>query len=176
MKLLSLLFFCCTYTPAFAVELFGVDLNGTTRDELRLAIENAGVKLVQYAGKGTFYDVYKGDTVLHKANQLYLGFVKKDKKFAFAEYEFSGFKHPVLLNKLNKKYGKASPIKGKFISDQSYSWVSKGIQITFYQDWNSYKTRLTYFNPETLKQLRNEQKLFSGVLKKQMAIYLEQGY
>ncbi len=151
-------------------------LNGATRDELRLAIENAGVKLIRHAGKGTFYDIYQGNAVLHKADQLYLGYVKRDKKFAFAEYEFSGLKHPFLLIKLNKKYGLAKPVKGEFISDRSYSWVSKGTQITLSPDWKSYKTRLIYSNPAALKELRNEQKLYKVTSNQQFAIYLDQAY
>jgi len=176
MKLFLLLFLCCIYTPAYAAELFGVNLNGATRDELRLAVENAGVKLIQYAGQGSFYDVYQGKAVLYKAKQLYLGFVKKDKRFAFAEYEFSGLKHPILLNKLNEKYGLAKLVKGKFLTDRSYSWVSKGTQITLSPDWKAYKTRLIYSDPAALKELRNEQKLFKIALGRQYAVYLDQAY
>jgi len=81
-----------------------------------------------------------------------------------------------LLNKLNKKYGLANLVKGKFITDSSYSWVSKGIQITLYQDWRAYKTRLIYFNPTALMQLRSEQKLFDITSNQQVAVYLEKAY
>ena len=176
MKLILLLLLCCVYPQGYAAELFGVALTGATQGKLRDAVKKAGIKLVQQSGKDTFYDVYKGDSVLHKADHLYLGFVKKDKKFAFAEYEFSGLKQPVLLNKLNKKYGLANLVKGKFITDSSYSWVSKGIQITLYQDWRAYKTRLIYFNPTALMQLRSEQKLFDIPSNQQVAVYLEKAY
>ena len=176
MKPILLLLLCSVYPHAYAAELFGVALTGATQDKLRVAVKKAGVKLVQQSGKDSFYDVYKGDSVLHKADSLYLGFVKKDKKFAFAEYEFSGLKQPVLLNKLNKKYGLASSTKGKFITDSSYSWVSKGIKITLYQDWEDYKTRLIYFNADALRQLRSEQKLFDITSNQQVAVYLEQAY
>ena len=163
-------------TSVNAAELFGVNLTNATRDELRLAVKKAGVKLIQEAGAGAFYDTYKGSSVLHRADHLYLGFVKKDNKFAFAEYEFNGREQPVMLTKLNKKYGAAQIAKGKFMSDKSYSWFSKGIEITFYQDWQAYKMRLIYANPEALIQLKKEQHEFKSALMQQNKNYLEQAY
>jgi len=166
----------CVFTQVYAAELFGVNLSGATRDQLRVAVKNAGLKLIQEAGSDGFYDIYKGDSVLYKANHLYLGFVKKDKKFAFAEYEFNGLKHPAMLKRLKSKYGPASLGHGEFITDQSYSWISEGIFIKFYQDWDAYKMRLTYSKPEALQLLRNEQKKFQINTNQLQAGYMEQAY
>ncbi len=176
MKLIALILLVFVNTAVNSAELFGVNLVSASRDELRAAVKMAGVKLVKEAGVGAFHDVYKGDSVLHEAKKLYLGFVKKDKKFAFAEYEFNGLQQPVMLNKLINKYGKAAPTKGKFLTDMSYSWLSDGIKINFYQDWPAHKTRLIYFNPEALQQLRSEQKLFAVASNKAKAVYQEQAF
>ena len=176
MKLFFLIFLLSYLTQAGGAELFGVNLSTTSRDELRVAVKNAGVKLVQEAGIDAFYDIYKGGGILHKAKHLYLGFVKKDNKFAFAEYEFIGLHQPGMLRKLNKKYGNAKRLKGSFMSDQSYSWLSNGIEITLYQDWPAHKMRLSYVNPEALKQLRVEQKMFKIAVKNQNANYLDYAY
>jgi len=176
MKPFVLILLISFFSHANAAELFGVNLANASRDELRIAVKNSGVKLVQEAGIDAFYDIYKGGAVLHKAKHLYLGFVKKDKKFAFAEYEFIGLQQPGMLRKLNKKYGPAQRSKGKFMSDQSYSWLSNGIKITFYQDWPAHKMRLTYVNPEALKQLKRERQQFNINSSVKNATYLEHAY
>ncbi len=176
MKLFTLfvLFFC--YTSSYGAQLFGVNLADATRDELRSAINNAGVKLVQAAGSDAFYDIYLGDSLLHRANHLYLGFVKRDKRFAFAEYDFDGLKQSVLYKKLMEKYGKPVKIKGKFFTDESYNWISEGVKISLVKDWSSYKTRLIYFKPEALNELKKEMQQFQVQLNRGNAVFLDQAY
>lgn len=141
-------------------ELFGVDLASTERDELRNAVKNAGLKLISEAGDDRFFDSYESNSVLPKSTRLYLGFIKQDQKFAFAEYEFDGLKHPVLVEKLNQKYGKATLKPGKFLTDQTYRWQSGGVEIDLYVDWSNYKTRLVYSIPEQLGRLKQEKTAF----------------
>lgn len=173
-----LLFVLLTWAvfPAYSAQLFGVNLSTATRDELRIAVKNAGVKVVQEAGIDAFFDIYEGDSVLHKAKYLYLGFVKKNQKFAFAEYEFNGLKQPVMLQKLTAKYGKTKPMQGKYFSDVSHSWLSDGIKITLYQDWKGYKTRLTYIDPAALNQLKEEKNQYQLATKQANVNYLEMAY
>ncbi len=177
MKYFSLsLLLCLILFPVYGAELFGVDLKNATRDKLRKAVNSSGLKLVQKAGSDAFYDIYKGASVLHKANYFFLGFTKKNNQFAFAEYEFNGLRHPLMLQKLINKYGAAQISKGKFITDQKYSWFSEGTTISFYQDWPAYKTRLVYYNPELLTQLRTENNQYVNAFKVNTAVYLEQAY
>ena len=107
---------------------------------------------------------------------LYLGFVKQDQSFAFAEYSFNGLRQPVLLQRLNAKYGKATIKQGEFMSDQSYIWQSDQITISLSYDWQNYQTRLTYSRPDKLELLRQEQAEYRRQLALQGDDYLEQAY
>ena len=160
MKFLILLPLICFALSAHAVQLFGVDLQNANQQQLRTAVKNAGVKLISEAGDEDFFDVYDSTSVLAGSTHLYLGFVKKDKQFAFAEYAFSGLKQPFMVQKLEQKYGKAQVSTGRFQSDRRFSWQSNGISITLYTDWANYQTRLVYFKPDALTLLRQEQQQF----------------
>ena len=83
--------------------------------------------------------------------------MKQDKRFAFAEYELTGLKHPKLLQKLQEKYGPPKIIKGKFISDKSYRWKQDGIEIKLEVDWQNFRTRLSYVEPVAFAALKKEQ-------------------
>ena len=61
-----------------------------------------------------------------------------------------------MLARLNRKYGSAKIIRGKFISDNEYLWQKDGINITFKFDWQNYRTRLSYVSPDAFRQLKLE--------------------
>jgi hypothetical protein len=147
-------------STASAIQLFGIDLEPASRNQLRIAVKNAGVKLLREAGDDQFFDVYEAQDLLPGAKFLYLGFTKQDKLFAFAEYRFSGLKHAELLRRLRLKYGEPKVVKPEFITDYHYQWQAGAIQISLYSDWGSYATRLVYFEPQRLAVLRGEQKAF----------------
>jgi hypothetical protein len=155
-KIIILLFIIALPGPTSAVDLFGVNLSVATPDQFRMALQQVGVKPLRKLGGNPFYDTYKADTLLQNALQLHIGFVKSDRRFAFAEYEFNGLEQPAMLHKLNKKYGQATITKGKYLSDQSLLWQQGEIMINLSQDWKAYKTRLIYFNKEALTLLREE--------------------
>ena len=162
--------------PAQAIELFGIDLNAATRDEFRVAVKQSGAKLISEAGKDAFYDVYEGDALLHNARRLYLGFTKKDQRFAFVEYEFAGLQQPAMLARLIQKYGPPKKRAGNFISDFSYSWRQGDLQILFFQDWPNYRTRLSYIRTPSLQQLRAEQSRFERDQRQQLLVFNEKAY
>ena len=174
----SLLLVLLMLSPSLvqAAELFGVDLASTERDELRSAVKNAGLKLISEAGDDAFFDSYESDLVLSKSTRLYLGFVKQDRKFAFAEYEFIGLKQPVLVKKLNQKYGKAMLKSGKFLTDQAYKWQSGGVEIELYTDWSNYRTRLLYSIPEQLVRLNQEKTEFATQMGEVPLVFNEVAY
>ena len=139
-----------------AVELFGLQLANSSQKQLRNAAKKAGVILIRESGESLWFDSYDSSSVLPGSSRLYLGFVRKDQRFAFAEYEFVGLNHDQMLTRLNQKYGPAKISRGKFISDHEYRWQQDGVQIIFKTDWQNYRTRLSYVNPITLKQLKIE--------------------
>lgn len=142
--------------PVGAIELLGMDLAKTQRDEFRQTIKNAGVTLISEAGEEDFFDSYDSSGLLTGSSRLYLGFVKKDSRFAFAEYEFIGLLQPQLLKKLAAKYGQYQLEKGDYLTDSSYRWDKGAITITLKQDWSQYRTRLIYAQPQALQSLQQE--------------------
>ena len=143
--------------PASAVELFGIDLATAQRDTLRQAVRQAGAELISQAGKNDFFDAYRSDTLLADSRRLYLGFVKADGAFAFAEYEFPQLRNPRMLRKLTERYGPPERIDGKFLTDTEYRWRRPPVEITLRQDWPAHALRLTYARPDQLQRLRREQ-------------------
>lgn len=170
------LFFVIFSSAPQAVKLFGVDLATATKTNLSQAAKNAGARLKSEAGELEFYDEYSSANILKGSDKLFFGFSKKTEKFAFAEYEFKGLNHEEMLQKLSSKYGKPKLIKQIFVSDGIYRWQVAGVEISYYKDWQQYKTRVTYIVPELLAQLKIEQiKLkndaLRGELNKQANVY-----
>lgn len=141
---------------AWALELFGVDLASTDRDALRAAVKQAGVELIREGGDERFFDVYDSAAVLAGSSRLYLGFVRADQRFAFAEYEFDGIDTSAMRERLSARYGKPEVGGGRYLSDRSYAWQQDGIEIRLQSDWYRYKVRLSYTHPANLTQLLRE--------------------
>ena len=160
--ILLLILFGGLFQPATALELFGIALESTTRDELRNAAGEAGLVLVREGGDDNWFDVYDSSAVLNGSMRFYLGFVKQDQRFAFAEYEFRGLDRKQLVRKLTLKYGKAEVQGGRYFSDRSYRWQRDGIEIELSSDWQNYKTRLIYVVPENMADLHAERSAYNG--------------
>ncbi|MCP4186191.1 MAG: hypothetical protein GY763_01170 [Gammaproteobacteria bacterium] len=143
---------------ASAAELFGIPLNTAKHDDLVNAVKQAGVGLIREGGETRWFDVYDSKAVLPGSSILYLGYVKQDRRFAFAEYEFIGLKQPQIMEKLSLKYGKPAIVSGKYLSDKRYRWQKNGIDIELWADWRHYRSRLSYVNSVALGDLKQEQK------------------
>ncbi len=145
-----------TAGPATALELFGVDLEATDRDALRAAVKQAGVELIREGGDDAWFDVYDSASVLPGSRRLYLGFVKADARFAFAEYEFVGLDAKPMLAALSGKYGKPETRGGRYLTDRSYRWQRDGVVIELVADWHNYRLLLSYVLPQNLATLQME--------------------
>ncbi|MDJ0832223.1 MAG: hypothetical protein QNJ69_01800 [Gammaproteobacteria bacterium] len=163
-------------SPGHAAQLFGISLQDATRDQLRSAVKNSGVELIREGGDQAFFDIYDSKNLLPGSVHLYLGFVKQDQSFAFAEYAFNGLRQPQLLQRLSAKYGQPQLKQGKYLSDQSHVWQSGQISISLSYDWQNYQTRLTYSRPDKLELLRQEQAEYRRQLALQGDDFLEQAY
>ena len=160
-SILTLLLAFTLAPHAAALELFGVQLASSSRDELRDAVRNAGLVLIREGGEENWFDLYDSSAVLAGSRRFYLGFVKQDQRFAFAEYEFIGLQHKRILQNLTRKYGPAEVQGGRFASDHRYRWRQDGIRIELSSDWQNYRTRLIYTDPENMAALLAERS--SGV-------------
>ncbi len=140
-----------------AVELFGVDLNNTNRDELRAAVQESGATLISEGNDEQWFDAYDSSSILPGSHRLYLGFVRSSGAFSFAEYEFPGVTTARLLSRLEARYGTADQTeKGQFISDQRHIWNRDGLTIEIFSDWRNYRVLLSYRNETNLRQLQIE--------------------
>lgn len=157
MKIILMVLLCGAISNVNALELFGIELQNASRNQLRTAVKNSGVQLISEAGEGNFFDVYDSSEVFKSSTRLYLGFVKENNKFAFAEYEFNGLQNGPVLRQLIQKYGKATKSRGLYLSDSAWNWQIDSIQISLQTDWPAYKTRLIYQDTQALQQLRQEQ-------------------
>ncbi len=137
-------------------ELLGIDVTNTPKGDFRQALKATGVELISEAGEDQFFDSYSSQNLLPGSQRLFLGFVKKDDRFAFAEYEFIGLQHPEMLNKLTQKYGRYQERPGRYLTDNAYFWNQDGIDISLITDWKQHRTRLIYAAPEALKALQKE--------------------
>ena len=142
-----------------AVELFGVDLNTTNREDLRAAVQENGAELISEGNDQQWFDAYDSSTLFPGSRKLYLGFVRSSGAFSFLEYEFPGVTTDRLLRRLQAKYGPADESRsGEFISDQRFLWSRNGLSIELYSDWSNYRVLLSYRNNSNLQLLLSEQR------------------
>lgn len=141
---------------AFGAELFGVALQSATLEQLRDAAKQSGAILIREGDENEWFDVYDSRDLLPGSSKMYLGYVKESKQLAFVEYEFIGLQQPRMLRKLLLKYGNGNTEKGEFVSDVVYRWQHEGIEISLGTDWQNYRTRLSYINPQVLQDLNKE--------------------
>ena len=141
---------------AFGAELFGVALQSATLEQLRDAAKGSGAILIREGDENEWFEVYDSQALLPGSSKMYLGYVKESRQLAFVEYEFIGLQQPGILRKLRLKYGSGTTEKGKFISDLGHRWQHEGIEISLGADWQNYRTRLSYVNPQVLRNLHKE--------------------
>ncbi len=156
LKLLLTVFLIAQAPTVAALELFGVALESVGRVELREAARKAGMVLIREGGNDNWFDVYDSKSAFVGSVRFYLGFVKHNQGFAFAEYEFNGLMPGRILRDLMAKYGAAQIRQGRFVSDQGYLWKRDGVEIRLDSDWQAYKTRLSYINPPNMADLLAE--------------------
>ncbi len=174
--LMTFLLILLGFKPAYALKLFGVELITATKTSLSQAARNAGARLKKQAGEFEFYDEYFSADILENSDKLFLGFAKSSERFVFAEYEFKGLNNEKMLLKLISKYGEPKKIKQVFISDTIYRWHINGIELSYYKDWQQYKTRVIYSVPDLLAELKIAKKavddaIVRGKLNKQVNVY-----
>lgn len=157
--------------PALALELFGVALESSSRDQLREAAREAGLVLIREGGEDNWFDIYDSSAVLAGSVHFYLGFIKQDQRFAFAEYEFRGLNSKSMLRRLSARYGAPQVQGGKFLSDRSYRWQRDGVEIRLASDWQLYRTRLSYVIPANMADLLAERSTYLADQQPQISLY-----
>lgn len=153
--LLAIFLLLIQLNHCWAVELFGVPLASADKGNLGLAARAAGAKL-QDSGQPEVFEVFDSTEALKESFRLFLGFDAQDNQFAFAEYHIYPMSHRHMLAKLKRKYGEPQEQKGKFISDQHYSWRQNGIEISYQRQWGCKCSELRYSKADKVEVIKRQ--------------------
>jgi hypothetical protein len=143
------------------LELFGVSLKGASRDQLRQAFKQNGMRVIR-EDKKYWVDIYDATGVLEGASQFQVGYVAASDKFAYAQYTFRGFMDTQLVGKVvnmvSTKYGRPSSQNGNYgLGEVSAKWnLGQGMQIEVSRGWPDTTTYLTYKDTSAYNQMQSE--------------------
>lgn len=143
------------------LELFGVSLKGASRDQLRQAFKQNGMRVTR-EDKKYWVDIYDATGVLEGASQFQVGYVAASEKFAYAQYTFRGFMDTQLVGKVvnmvSTKYGRPSSQNGNYgLGEVSAKWnLGQGMQIEVSRGWPDTTTYLTYKDTSAYNQMQSE--------------------
>jgi hypothetical protein len=144
-----------------SLELFGVTLKGTSRDQLRKAFKQNGLRPTREEN-GYWVDTYDTQGVLDGASQFQAGYVAATGKFAYAQYTFNGFLDTQLvgkvINMVSTKYGRPSSQRGNYgLGEVSAKWnMGEGMQIEVSRGWPDTTTYLSFTDSSAYNQMRAE--------------------
>lgn len=144
----------CMAVPAIGagkepLKLFGVTLKAATRDQLRQAFKQSGLRVIREDSR-YWADEYDASGILDGASKFTVGYVEATGKFAFAKYTFAGFMNTQLvgkvINMVTMKYGRPSSQSGSYgLGQVTAKWaMGHGMQIEVSRGWPDTTTLLTF--------------------------------
>jgi len=143
------------------LELFGVSLKGATRDELRVAFKQNGLKATREEDR-YWVDTYAAEGVLEGANEFSAWYVAATGKFAYAEYSFPGFVDTQLVGKViemvSTKYGRPTSQRGDYrLGEVIAKWsMGQDMQIVVSRGWPDTTTTLRFIDLPAERQMNTE--------------------
>lgn len=143
------------------LELFGVSLKGATREQLRQAFKQNGLRATREEDR-YWVDLYDAQAVLDGASEFTAGYVGASGKFAFAQYTFPGFMDTQLvtkvINMVATKYGRPSSQNGRpELGRVSAKWkIGQGMEIEVSRGWPDTTTYLRFMDSSAHSQMRAE--------------------
>lgn len=138
-------------SEAKGLELFGTQLQGATRSELRTTLQKAGLQVVREDNR-YWVDEYNASSVLDGASIFHVGYVAETGIFAYAEYTFKAFMDKGLVTKVanmvSTKYGAPNNKSGNpQLGNVSYKWnFPSGMSVEVSRGWPDTTTYLTYID------------------------------
>jgi len=144
-----------------ALELFGVPLKGATRDQLREAFKQNGLRATREENN-YWADTYNAQGVLDGASDFQAGYVAATGKFAYARYTFPGFMNTQLVGKVINmvvtKYGRPSSENGSYgLGEVTAKWnMGQGMQVEVSRGWPDTTTYLSFTDSGAYKQMLAE--------------------
>lgn len=142
-------------------KLFGVALKCASRDDLRLAVKDAGAT-VKVEDKNKWGDSYFSETVLKGSSELNITFTVDD-FFAKAAYTFPSRMNAGQIIEIkdfvSNKYGAPDATYGNTsVGDASFEWrLDDGIEITVSRGWPDTTTYLSFVHPKNHQAMLDEQ-------------------
>ena len=143
------------------LELFGVTLKNATRDQLRQAFKQNGLKVTR-EDNNYWVDAYNAEGVLDGASKFQAGYVSASGKFAFAQYTFSGFMDTQLvgkvINMVSTKYGRPASQQGNYgLGEVSAKWnMGQDMQVVVSRGWPDTTTFLEFVDLSARRQMNAE--------------------
>jgi hypothetical protein len=143
------------------LELFGVALKGATRDHLRQAFKDNGLRAIREED-GYWVDLYDAQGVLEGASDFKTGYLAASGTFAFAEYTFPGFMDTQLVAKVidlvATKYGAPSSQSGNYgLGNVTARWnLGQGMAIDVSRGWPDTTTYLSFVDKSAEGQMAAE--------------------
>ncbi len=143
------------------LELFGVTLKGATRDQLRQAFKQNGLRVTR-EDNSYWVDTYNAEGVLDGASQFQAGYVAASGKFAYAQYTFSGFMDTQLvgkvINMVSTKYGRPSSQQGNYgLGEVTAKWnMGQDMQVVVSRGWPDTTTFLQFIDSSSRRQMNAE--------------------
>lgn len=141
--------------------LFGVNLKGATRAELRAALASGGLQPTREDDQ-YWVDLYDAQGVLRGATAFGAWYVAATGKFAFASYDFDDESSDEQLSRLTRiltsKYGSPSSRAGNLeVGPLRATWNRPdGLRVEVTRDWPVRTIHLTFIDPAAKRQLDAE--------------------
>ncbi len=143
------------------LELFGVALKGASREQLRQAFKQNGLRAIR-EDSAYWVDGYDAQAVLDGASKFEAGYVDASGKFAYAQYTFPGVMDTQLvgkvINMVATKYGRPRSRSGDYnLGPVTARWdLGQGMQIEVYRGWPDTTTLLRFLDATAYAQMRAE--------------------
>ncbi|ASU39113.1 hypothetical protein hmeg3_13010 [Herbaspirillum sp. meg3] len=147
--------------PPKRLELFGMQLKGATRDQLRQTFKQNGVNPVREDDR-YWVDNYNANGVLDGATEFSAGYVSATSKFAFAGYTFPSRMDTQQVGKIidmvAAKYGRPTSRKGNYgLGEVAAIWsIGQGMELRVTRGWPDTTTYLLYVDLNANKAMEAE--------------------
>lgn len=143
------------------LELFGVSIKGASRDQMRQAFKQGGLRSTR-EDRNYWIDTYDAQGVLDGASEFEAGYVSATDKFAYSQYTFPGFMDTELVGKIismvASKYGRTTSQSGSYgLGPVIARWsLAQGMQIEVSRGWPNTTTYLKFIDLTANAQMQNE--------------------
>ncbi len=143
------------------IQMFGVRLSSATRDEMRQALRDQGMKVVREDAR-YWVDIYDAKGMLNGSTKFFVGYAASTQQLAFAEYAFANFmdiSHTAQIVKMvTAKYGPSTETVGQLaMGSYTARWrVADGMQIQVVREWPETSTYLKFMNTQVEAEMKAE--------------------